>query len=409
MRNMQSKIVMRTALAIFLGAGGITAHAQTQYNVALMSDFSGPYADIMPFLAKSREAVIDWWNAEIGTKHGVKINYKNYDTRYDPAQVASLWPGVKSELSPIAVMGIGGPDAAALSERLQQDKIPLFQGTATYGYIWKPNSWVFFARPTYAHESAAAMEWLRARRGGSEPLKVAMLGSEATPAYVDIPKGLAKYAEDHPQSVQVTEILYTDVQPVDLTTQTRRLLSKGTETFYIATNTAQVVAVKRALQAFGSKAPIVVSSHNGLIASGKALGDPKQMEGDYEVYAMALPTDEDTPAKRFYEKLKAEYGLNIPWNILTVMGMSQGLYTIRAIEHAIERYGATGLTGEKVRQALFEREITTEETFTFLPNLKYTEDAPFPTSGLTVNIGTLKDGKLVSAARGVPVPVLNKW
>ena len=44
-----------------------------------------------------------------------------------------------------------------------------------------------------------------------------------------------------------------------------------------------------------------------------------------------------------------------------------------------------------------------------LPGLKFTKDAPFPVSGLTVSIGTIKDGKYAAAAQGVPVPTLNKW
>ena len=109
-----------------MAAMPLKAQAEAEYNLAMLSDFSGPYADIMPILAGGREAVIDWWNATRGKELGVKLSYKNYETRYDAAQVASLWPGIKSELSPIAVLGLGGPDVAALSERLPEDKIPMF-------------------------------------------------------------------------------------------------------------------------------------------------------------------------------------------------------------------------------------------------------------------------------------------
>ena len=78
----------------------LKAQAETTYNLALLSDFSGPYADIMPILAGGREAVFKWWNATSGKELGVTLNYKNYETRYDAAQVASLWPGIKSELDP---------------------------------------------------------------------------------------------------------------------------------------------------------------------------------------------------------------------------------------------------------------------------------------------------------------------
>lgn len=78
-----------------------TAFAQTNYNVASLADFTGPYADVMKNLVGGRWAkVVAWWNEEVGKGLGVKINMKDFDHRYDAAQVASLWPGIKSELKP---------------------------------------------------------------------------------------------------------------------------------------------------------------------------------------------------------------------------------------------------------------------------------------------------------------------
>jgi len=100
-------------VAAALAALPLAAVAQVRtLNVASLADFSGPYADVMKPLIAGRNAALDWWNAEVGAKLGVKLNYKAYDTRYDTAQVASLWPGIKSELNPVAVMGLGGPDVA---------------------------------------------------------------------------------------------------------------------------------------------------------------------------------------------------------------------------------------------------------------------------------------------------------
>jgi branched-chain amino acid transport system substrate-binding protein len=396
-------------LALGLTASPPAVIAQTTYGVALLSDYSGPYADIMPILGRSREVVIDWWNAEVGAKLGVKLAYKNYDTRYDAAQTASLWPGIKSELKPIAVLGLGGPDVAALGQRLPDDGVALFMSTAGYGYAWKPDSWIINPRPTYAHEAVAFFKWLKAQRGGSQPLKVAVISSEASPAYVDIARGIEKYAKDNPAEVQIVETIFTEVQPTDLSTQIRRVTRNGAEVISIQTNTAVVVAVKRALQALGAKVPIMTSSHNGLPASGKAAGGLDQMEGDYEVYGMAIAADGDTAAHRFYEKLKAEHKLGAPWNVLTVMGMSQGLYTVRAIEHAAKKFGAQGLTGAKVREALYAEPVTTEETFGTLPTLKFSKEAPFPIEGLKVNIATIKAGKYGTAATNVDTPSVNKW
>lgn len=408
---------LKSRFGTFLAAGAMAlasalpleAQAETRYNVALLSDFSGPYADVMPILSAGREKVIDWWNATRGAELGVKLNYKNYETRYDAAQVASLWPGIKSELDPIAVLGLGGPDVAALSERLPEDKVPMFMGTAAYGYAWKPDSWIFNARPTYSHESVGFLTWLRQKRGGDEPIKAAIMASEASPAYVDMARGLEKYAKAHPDEIELVEVIYTEVQPTDLTAQMRRVARSGAEALIIQTNTSIVVAAKRGLQANGAAVPIMTSSHNGLPASGKALGGLEQLEGDYEAYGMAIAADEDTPARRFYQTLSDNYGLKAPWNVVIAMGISQALFALAVIEHAIEASGPEGLTGEKVREALFAEPITTEETQGFLPSLSFTPEAPFPLKGLQVNVGTVRDGKIVVEATGVDIPDLEKW
>ena len=141
------------AAGVFGLAGA--AQAQTTYNVAGLADFTGPFADVMKDMTGCRKGVLDWWSDEVGKAQGVALRVKEYDTRYDVAQVASLWPGIKSELDPVAILGIGGSDAAALQQRLPNDKVPQVLATAGYGFAWKSDSWVFNARATYPHEAAA--------------------------------------------------------------------------------------------------------------------------------------------------------------------------------------------------------------------------------------------------------------
>jgi len=386
------------------------AHAQTTYNVASLADFTGPYADVMKDLVGARWAVVNWWNEEVGKGLGVRINMKDYDHRYDAAQVSSLWPGIKSELKPIAIMGVGGPDVAALQQRLPDDKIPMFMSTASYGFAWLPNPWIFNPRPTYAHESAAFFEWYRKEKNVSGPLKVAIISSEASPAYVDIHKGANKFAADNKVKVEIVETVYTEVQPSDLTTQVNRVVRKGAQVILIQTNTAAVVATKRALQAIGRKdVPVVMSSHNGLPASGKAIGGIAQLEGDYEVYGMAISTDQQTDSRKFYEMLRAKHKLNVGWTVMTVMGLNQALVTVRTVEAAVKDVGAAKVDGPAMRAALLKSPIPSNATFGILPDVSYTNEAPFPLKGLTVNVGTVKGGQYVIAAQGVPVPVVNKW
>lgn len=407
-----SKLAQCGALVTAALCLGGTAQAQqvTTYNVAGMADFTGPYADIMKDWTSCRRGVFDWWNDEVGKGMGVALRVKDFDTRYDVAQVASIWPGIKSELNPVAVLGLGGPETSALQQRLPNDKIPLILSTAGYGFAWKGDTWVFNARATYPHEAAAFYTWMQKKSGSTAPLKVGVISSEVSPAYVDIHKGVEKFAKDNPKIMEVVETVYTEAQPTDLTQQVNRLVRKGATVLQVFNNTASVVATRRALQSLGkSNIPIVVSAHNGLQASAKALGDLGQLDGSYEVYGMALPGDEATPTRTFFDKLRTQYKVSSAYNSSCIMGMSQAMLTVRAVEQAAKAKGATGVTGEAVRTALLSTPMPTERSFGILPNVKYNNDAPFPTEGLAVNIGTIEKGKYKIVELNVPVPVLNKW
>lgn len=390
---------------------GLTSvQAQTTYNVAGMADFTGPYADVMKDITGCRKAVFDWWNDEVGKSMGAALKIKEYDSHYDVAQIASLWPGVKSELNPIAIVGVGGPDTAALQQRLPSDKVPLIIATAGYGFAWKPDSWVFNARATYPHEVAAFYQWLQKKRGTSGPVKVGLISSEVSPAYVDIHKGTEKFAKDNPQTLEVVETIYTEAQPTDLTQQVSRLVRKGATVLQVFNNTASVVAARRALQSLGkTNIPIVVSAHNGLLSSGKAIGDLNQMEGSYEVYGMAIPTDDKTSARAFFDKLRTTYKADVGYTTPCIMGLSQGMITARAFEQAVKTKGAKGVTGEDVRTAILAHPLPTDRSFGILPNIQYTKDAPFPTVGMSVNIATVENGKYKIIEQNVPVPVIGKW
>lgn len=412
MSNSKRRLLGWMAAGIAAGqlAMPTTAVAQTTYNVASLADFTGPYADVMKNLVGGRWAVVAWWNEEVGKGLGVKINMKDFDHRYDAAQVASLWPGIKSELKPIAVLGVGGPDVAALQQRLPDDKIPMLMSTAGYGFAWRQDPWIFNPRPTYAHEAAAFYNWYRTKKGITGPLKVAIISSEASPAYVDIHKGANLYASENKDKVEIVETVFTEVQPSDLSTQVSRVVRKGAHILHIQTNTAAVVAAKRALQSIGRKdIPIMLSSHNGLPASGTAIGGLAQMEGDFEVYGMAIPGADVTEARKFFDMLTAKYKLTAKWDVTTLMGMNQALVAVRAIEGAVKDVGAGKLTGVAVRDSMLKNPISGKQTFGVLPDLVYTREAPFPLKGLTVNIGTVSGGKYVTAAENVAVPVLNKW
>lgn len=413
--RLNSFLATTVVLAMTLAAcGGSEENAGNNsdvptYNIAWLSDFSGPYADVWPAVQDGHEAVLQWWNKTVGSKIGVRIKGKTYDHRYDPSQVASLWPGILSELDPIAALGVGGPDVAALQERLPDDQVPLMMSTAGYGYAWAPEPWVFNPRATYGHEAAAFLQWYKDENGLNE-LRFGSISSEASPAYVDIVEATESWAENT-DGFTFVGVEYSDVQPADLSTEVRRLLSKDVDVILTQTNTGASVLAAQALRNQGGDddVAIMVSSHNGLVASGKAAGDVCLFNGMYESYGMAIPAEKSGEAYEFYSMLASDYGLKAPWDVPTVQGMEQQIFALRIIEDAVEAVGAGNLDGAAVREAALNAKIPQEETFSLLSSLTFTREAPFPTQDLTVNIGTVKDCTYAVAAENVPIPKLEKW
>lgn len=412
--SMKKTMRQLTAIAgaACLALAGFTAQAEpTTYNASDLADFSGPYADIYKQLDHCKKSALKWWNAEVGSDLDVQLNLKTYDTRYDVAQIASIWPGILASLKPVASLGVGGPDVAALQERLPDDKVIDFLGTAAYGYAWHSNAWLFNLRATYGHEAAAFLNWYKAnKREGDGPMKIGIVSSEASPAYVDIDKGVQQFAKDNPDEFEVVGVIYSEVQPIDLTQQINQLVRKGAEVITIQTNTAMVVAAQRALEALGkTDIPLFLSSHNGLAESGAAAGGLEQMEGNYEGYGYAIAVTDESPLGQFVQMLRDKYGLTGDLNASCKMGIGQFLALARTLENAVKDNPGKTLVSEDLRNALFAHPITSDQTFGLLSDLAYSEEAPFPQTGLKINIGTVKDGKYVLVTNEAEVPEVNKW
>jgi branched-chain amino acid transport system substrate-binding protein len=410
MQTLKSWAARTAALAGLLMSAALPGTAQTVYQVPALSDFSGPFSSIMPMMAGGREGVANWWNAEVGAKMGVKVELRSYDTRYDAAQTASLWPGVLAT-KPLVGLSAGGPDTAALQQRLPTDKVVMISGSGANGAGWRPNQWVLTPRPTFVHEIAGFIEWYQKTKvGGTRPVKLAMFTTEASPAFADMGKGVLAYTKANPGIVNLVEMVYVEVQPTDVTLQLRRVLNAGAEVILVPTNIQQAVAVKRAMQALGKNVPIVYGLQNSPGMLQKLVGSMAAMEGDYEMHGGVITTEEDTEPKRFYDLLVAKHGMKAPWHAITSLGMTQTLLALRAVKAAAKKHGPDKLTGDLIYNALLETNFPAKDFFGLTGgDLDFSVEAPFPTRAPRINVGQVVGGKLVTVAQGAPVPKLVKW
>jgi branched-chain amino acid transport system substrate-binding protein len=381
-----------------------------EYNISGSVDFTGPYAVVMPSVDNTGKILFAWWNEEVGSKLGVKLNRKTYDTRYDPALTASLWPGILSGDKPVAHMGLGGPDVAALMKRLPQDKVPMVMSTATYGFIWVPNQWVFQPRPTYVHEAAGFFNYARMNLIKDRPLRLASISSKVSPAYVDGVNGLKVFCDATPWA-EFVGVEWVKMKPVSLVSEVRRLAKKKPDYIQIMTNTYHGLGCIKAQRELGIHIPVVLSSHNGIQMSTLASKDIRVLEGHYDVCALDPALDLSLPAPRIFEKYKKKLGVEVNWSLISVQHTAQCLLTFRAIERVIKAAGPDSVTGEAVYNAMFAGPFTEKEDLLGIgPTMTFTKNAPFSEKDIKVKISTVKNGKHVMVGDGwIPVPKVPKW
>lgn len=400
------------ALAASIPFGPLTA-AEKEYRIPALSDFSGPFADVTKHLA-SREAVVKWWNDAEGKKLGIKLTVKNYDTRYDGTVVASMWPGILSENQPIVVLGLGGADVAALQQRLPRDKVPVIYATPGYGFGWLPDQWLFNARATYVHEWSAALLWYAQQNPQKRPLRVAFLSTQASPAFVDFVKGTAAYIQSklEPKGVAtVVAMEWVEMQPVDVSSQMKKIIDAKADIIIGTANTTMAAAALRAQQLHGVSIPTLASPWHTIWPLAQAMKTYAPWEGHLAATGIVSILEKDSKAHRFYQTLHKSYGVPAEWNPLSLMGVSQAVLMVRAVEHAAKKVGAGNLTGSAVYDALANGTFTEDELMGILPDLSFTKEAPFPLKGGRIKVETVKDGKYVLATpQWVPIPEdITKW
>jgi len=406
-------IVMAVVSLSFLVSGPALA-GDTKYKVPVISDFTGSWAQLFKAWVPMQKAVFAWWNNTEGKRLGVELDLKHYDGRYDSSVIASMWPGILAECKPIIALGGGGADVAALQQRLPRDKVPVIYGTATYGYGWLPNQWLFQARPLYVQEWLAAMMWYAEQHPEKRPLRVAFLSCQIAAA-LDIVKGIEKYVSDVLEPKGLAKIVakeYTDTNPVDTSSQVKKIVDAKADLVLGVVTPAMSSAYIRACDLYGVNIPTIGSPHHTIWAFGKAMKTYKPFEGHLVVAAHAPVTDKNSKAYEFYKLLVEKYGLKKnSYNPYTMMALNQSILAVRAVEHAVKKVGAANLTGQAVYDAILAKPFTEEELMCALPTLQFTKEAPFSTGEAKVMIETVKNGEYTLAApEWIPVPAdVEKW
>ncbi len=391
------------AAAAMLAAVSLPAYS-AEYTMSASADFSGPFADVMPNAMSGIESVTAWWNKEVGTKLGVKVNIKIYDMRYDASVIARTWPSILSRDQPIMHLGFGSPDLTTLMTRLPNDKVPMLIGTAMVSMVWKPQGWHFSIRPTYSHEFAGLLDYLQKKRGGK--LKIGAVSTQTAAGFVDQVKGVEKLAATYPDRFEVVDTQWVAASPVSMTSNVRAMLEKKPDVILVGGTTAQVTATAAALEELNAKVPIINSTHNGLSEVAKGY-DLKKMNGSYSAFSFTPDNQPKLPLRDIYEANKVGNG---QWGIITTQSAAQALLALRVLEKAVAKVGKDKVTGQAMYDALLANKFSEQELLGVLPELDFDDSAPFPIGAIKAKAQVVVDGKIQPLTEEwLAVPAFEKW
>ena len=397
---MKLKMLIAAGAAALCLSGPVSAET---YTVSASADYSGPFADVMPNAMAGLQAVVDYWNAEVGKGLGVDVNLKIYDMRYDSSVVAKTWPAILSSDQPIIHLGFGSPDLVTLMGRLPNDKVPMLLGTAMVGLVWKPDGWHFSIRPTYSHEFAGLFSHMQAAKGGV--LKISAVSTQNQAGFVDQVNGVKKLAEMYPDRFAVTSVQWAETSPVSLTAQVRAALADGPDVVLVGGTTAQVIATSKAMEELGQRVPIVASTHNGLYEVSKGI-PLAQLEGAYSAFSFAAPGKDNLPIRDVFEKYKKDGS----WGLITAQAAAQAILALRVLENAVAKVGADKVDGQAMYDALMAHEYTEGQLLGALPTLDYDNTAPFPVGEIQATAEVVRSGQIVPVQSDwFAVPKLEKW
>src|ERR1700758_1520608 len=179
MRRLSRIVTVGAALCI---ASGVSAQ-QKEVMVGAQCDRTGPTQIVGVVICPAQQDYMSLINSKGGIE-GYKINYNELDNEYKVPPAVEEYERQKGE-GAVSMMIYGTPQAQALNQKLQEDKIP---GTSPgFGISASADGgrfpYLFPVAATYWSQSAAAIQFIKDKLGGS------LKGKKIAYVYYDNPAG----------------------------------------------------------------------------------------------------------------------------------------------------------------------------------------------------------------------------
>ena len=352
--------------------------------IACIADLSGPYA---PITAPTSFAFLDacQYINDRGGIRGVKIEPVTRDCGGKVDVGISHYMNIRElDPRPLMLVIVVSSEAAALRERLAEDKIPGFTVTAVPAIYPAAYSFGWFC--IYPDMFGGFVDWLMETWKESRPPRVAFLTWDTSYGRGPVTPETYAYAKKKGVEIVATELF--GPRDVDVSTQLIRIRGKKADWIYtntLATGPAVIVKSMSAL-----KYKVNLAGGLGIDWTAMAIGGKELFEDVVVMEPFASWDDVDNPGvklmKEYFEKNNRKPGhRTLMYNI----GWALTLTTAEVINRAIDEVGWDGLDGEAVKNQM-------EKLKDYSPKgLTYYTHTPDKHATNKIYIARIKGGKIL--------------
>jgi branched-chain amino acid transport system substrate-binding protein len=365
-------------------------------HVAIIGDFSGPYA---PVVGPARPGTEDAWeyiNNKLGGVHGVKVTpvIRDMNGKMDIGQsmyneVITLNP------KPVFVDGYFGPLFAALRQRYVEDDVVGF-GPGNRDSIYPvANSYGYWSQ--YSEQTALALKWIKDNWKEKRNPKIGILTWDTTYGKAILNEEFYAYLKKIGVDLVGTEMF--GMKEVDVTVQLLRLKSKDPDFIVSCSLGAGPLAIHKGLKEMGWKVPLVNSGGQDW---GTVRLDPALFEGDIIGFPTKSFDEENDPSiKTIMQLFTANKRTVNEKSLLYLVAWQCALLEQKIMIQIVDKYGWDGLTTKNIKAALDN--LQGFDVMGGLQKVSYSKDRKTPTKARVYKVS---NGKLLPVTPFLEVPDL---
>src|SRR5690348_10549768 len=349
--NSLSRVVAVIAVATAVLAFPGPAPAQQEVMIGAQCDRTGPTQIVGDVICPAQQDYIDLVNSK-GEIDGYKIKYNDLDNEYKMPPAVEEYQRQKGE-GVVSMMIYGTPQAQALNQKLNEDKIP---GTSPgFGISASADGkrfpYLFPVAATYWSQAAAAIQFIKEKAGGS------LKGKKIAYVFYDNPAGREglPILEDL-QKTEGYELRTFAVPPpgVEMGAQVLDITQRYRPDFVIdhLFGRSPSVAIKEYRRAGFPLSKVIGMVWASAEADIEAAGGWQVAEG-YHTMSYAGVGD-DYPVRQEIKAMYKAQGKEPPKEMDDTVMYNRGLFIaalhVEAIRNALKANGGKKPTGEEVKK-----------------------------------------------------------